>query len=248
MAKPPAKAQQVAGALAERIAAGELAPGEWLPPERDLSQRHDVDRSTVRRALRMLEERGLIIIHPRSGAQVHYERIRRDAADIARRVGDWRGFHVSALKTGWQPFTETAVREVEAAAVPARWLGVPTGTSVVERARVQGIVGNPPVQLSTTWILPEVTDRLPVLKQVDTGPGGMLSRMEEIGYRLRFEDTVTCRLPSPEEQAQLDVGPHQPVLDVWRRCYDQHDRIVEVTNRVVVGERHELIYRYDARA
>ena len=36
---------------------------------------------------------------------------------------------------------------------------------------------------------------LPIVREVDTGPGGMLSRMEEIGYRLRFEDTVTCRLP-----------------------------------------------------
>ncbi len=70
--------------------------------------------------------------------------------------------------------------------------------------------------------------------------------MEEIGYRLRFEDTVTCRLPSPSEREQLQLRADQPVLNVWRRCYDQHGRILEVTYRVVVGDRNELIYRYDA--
>lgn len=138
------------------------------------------------------------------------------------------------------------MRDVELGPIPARWLGVPAGTGVVERAGAQGVDDEPPVQLSTTWLSPEVADKLPIVKQVDTGAGGMLSRMEEIGYRLRFEDTVTCRLPTPNEQQQLQVRPDQPVLSVWRRCYDQHDRILEVTYRVVVSDRHELIYHYDA--
>ena len=39
-----------------------------------------------------------------------------------------------------------------------------------------------------------------------------------------------------------DVG----VLILWRRCYDQHGRILDLAHRAVVGERHELIYRYDS--
>ena len=33
----------------------------------------------------------------------------------------------------------------------------------------------------------------------------MYSRMEEIGYRLHFEETVTCRLPDETEQKQLEI-------------------------------------------
>ena len=61
---------------------------------------------------------------------------------------------------------------------------------------------------------------------------------------ITFEDMVTSRLPGPAEQQALDIGPGQPVLDVWRRCYDQAGRILEVTSRVIAGDRQQLIYRY----
>ena len=48
------------------------------------------------------------------------------------------------------------------------------------------------------------------------------------------------------EQKQLEITPAQPVLVLWRHCYDQHGRILDLTHRVVVGERHELVYRYDS--
>ena len=47
---------------------------------------------------------------------------------------------------------------------------------------------------------------LPILRQVDTGPGGTYLRMEEVGYCLYFEETVTCRLPYQDEQEPLDIG------------------------------------------
>jgi DNA-binding FadR family transcriptional regulator len=46
--------------IRERIAAGELSPGERLPPEMTLAERFEVSRPTVREALRLLEESGLV--------------------------------------------------------------------------------------------------------------------------------------------------------------------------------------------
>lgn len=245
MPRPPAKAQALADTLA--VSVDGLPADTWLVSERELAAQHGVDRSTVRRALQILESRGRIILIPGVGAQVGSpDTTRRDTADITTRVRNWRGFHVSATRAGRQPYTETAIRDIELDTTTARWLGVPTGTRVLERTRRQGVRGEPPVQLSTTWILPEVVDRLPILRQVNTGPGGMLSRMEEQGYRLRFEDVVTCRLPEAHEQHRLEIDADEPVLDVWRRCYDQTSRVVEVTRRVIVGDRHELVYNYDA--
>ena len=48
--------------------------------------------------------------------------------------------------------------------------------------------------------------------------------------------------PDEAEQKQLEITEMQPVLILWRRCYDQHGRILDLTHRAVVGERHELIY------
>jgi GntR family transcriptional regulator len=248
MPRPPAKAQRLADTLGATITEGAYPPGMWLPSERELAEEHQVDRSTVRRALRILAERGLVILAPGTGAQVRASSplLRRAADDVTRQVGTWRGFHVSAAKTGHEPFTETTVSDIEADVMVGRGLGVPTGTLVLRRARRQGIVGGSPVQLSMSYIRLDLVTKLPILREVNTGPGGMYSRMEEIGYRVHFEESVTCRLPHGHEQEKLEINANQPVLVLWRRCYDQRDHILDLTHRIVVGDRHELIYRYDS--
>lgn len=62
-AKPRA-ADQLIAAFEERILAGELAPGDPLPPEREIVQEHGVSRTVVREALRVLSSRGLIDARP----------------------------------------------------------------------------------------------------------------------------------------------------------------------------------------
>lgn len=54
----------VAQTLQERIMRGEYTAGSWLPAERALAVDFAVDRYTVRKALRRLEEQGLIIREP----------------------------------------------------------------------------------------------------------------------------------------------------------------------------------------
>lgn len=53
--------EQVADALREAILSGELAAGAALPPERELSERYGVGRTTVREALRALQTKGLAV-------------------------------------------------------------------------------------------------------------------------------------------------------------------------------------------
>jgi GntR family transcriptional regulator, transcriptional repressor for pyruvate dehydrogenase complex len=57
---PPAY-QQLAERLRDAILAGELAPGERLPGEAELSEVQGVSRSTVREAIRLLEAQQLVI-------------------------------------------------------------------------------------------------------------------------------------------------------------------------------------------
>ena len=55
--------------LRERILDGELPPGERLV-ERELVERYDVARHTLRAALRVLQAEGLVTIEPNRGARV----------------------------------------------------------------------------------------------------------------------------------------------------------------------------------
>ena len=57
---------RVADDIAARIASGELAPGTRLRAERDLATHYGVAYGTIRRAMQVLREKGLIVtIHGR---------------------------------------------------------------------------------------------------------------------------------------------------------------------------------------
>ena len=52
---------QIAEHIAARIEAGELAPGTKLPPERELAGEYGSAYNTMRSAMEVLRERGLVV-------------------------------------------------------------------------------------------------------------------------------------------------------------------------------------------
>lgn len=61
---------RVKDALLQEISAGRLRPGDQVPTEDELMRSHDVSRVTVRQALGLLREQGLIERYPRRGTFV----------------------------------------------------------------------------------------------------------------------------------------------------------------------------------
>jgi GntR family transcriptional repressor for pyruvate dehydrogenase complex len=88
----------VAARLREQILGGELAPGDRLPTEPELSQRHGVSRSTVREALRVLSSQNLVettrgvsggsfVVHPRAEHVRDYLEVSLGLLAVADEVG-----------------------------------------------------------------------------------------------------------------------------------------------------------------
>jgi GntR family transcriptional regulator len=235
--------------LAIKIAAGDYRPGEWLPSGEAIGREFGAERGTVRRALRMLAERGLVEVVEGNGAKVAQRVVTQHSpADMTQPANGWRGFGAAALRAGQEPYVDVrSVREVEALPHVARWLGVPIGTVTLERDRVHGIVEageRKPVEIATTWIKLSVVERVPMLRQPDTGTEGMTARLIEAGYEPRYEDVVTSRHGDADEQERLQVDGQQSLTVVWRRTYDQTDQIIKVSQRVINPLRHKLSYRY----
>jgi GntR family transcriptional regulator len=61
---------QLAGILRDRITSGELTRLDPLPSETALSQEHGVGRDTVRRAIAMLRDEGLVFTVAQRGTYV----------------------------------------------------------------------------------------------------------------------------------------------------------------------------------
>src|SRR3954468_19540913 len=99
------------------VAGGRLAPGDALPPEKDLAAQFGVSRGVARECIRGLEERGLVTVKHGRGATV---------SDSTR----WRGLDPAALRPVPPPPRGREVRadylecrrilEIEAAGLAAR--------------------------------------------------------------------------------------------------------------------------------
>ncbi|MFI6241886.1 GntR family transcriptional regulator [Micromonospora sp. NPDC050795] len=61
---------QVADLLTKKIESGKLKPRQPLPSEAHLQQEYGVARGTVRAAIRLLRERGLVVTLPARGTFV----------------------------------------------------------------------------------------------------------------------------------------------------------------------------------
>ena len=70
--KPEGKSMhgRIVRELGTRILAGELAPGDRLPPEPELIEKYEVSRPVLREAVRVLVAKGLVMSRQRAGAIV----------------------------------------------------------------------------------------------------------------------------------------------------------------------------------
>ncbi|MEX0340407.1 MAG: FCD domain-containing protein [Arenibacterium sp.] len=62
--KKPRAADGIVTLFEQKILNGSLKAGDPLPPEREIVQRHEVSRTVVREALRILASKGLIVTRP----------------------------------------------------------------------------------------------------------------------------------------------------------------------------------------
>jgi GntR family transcriptional regulator len=131
--------------LRTRILAGEWRPGERIPSEPELARRRTVSRSSMRAAITMLEEDGVVSRKHGSGTYVtHRPALPHDLG---------RNFGVSSLirSTGMKPGTVEAIAgAVPAPPAVAEALGMPDGTLVSSLRRVRTADGRRVVEV-TDW-------------------------------------------------------------------------------------------------
>jgi len=81
---PPSRTGAIAERLRDDILSGAYRPGERLPAERDLALRWGVHRSSVREALRTLEQLGLVATRRGGGTTVRH--LHEASVEIARHL------------------------------------------------------------------------------------------------------------------------------------------------------------------
>jgi DNA-binding GntR family transcriptional regulator len=141
---------QIADDLRARVLTGELAAGAQLPSEPELARRMYVSRSSLRAAIAVLEEEGLVRRVHGSGTYVNDRPRLRD--DISRNLS------VTAMiaATGRVPGALLTEARLEPAPPDvAAAFGLPVGAQLSALRRVRTADGQPVVD-TTDWCRPEL--------------------------------------------------------------------------------------------
>jgi GntR family transcriptional regulator len=231
----PAWAQIEAGLLA-RIGAGELRPGERLPPERALASALGVSRMTLRQALGSLADRGLLERGVGrgtfvSGAVVH---------DLRRVSGLTEAVQRHGLRAGARVL-EAAERR--APPVVAAALGLPSAARVFRVRRLRS-AGGRPLALEDTWL---PTERLPGLLAHDLA-GSLYALLRDV-YDLAPVEVVERLEPVAAGAADaraLEVPLGAPLMQVERVARAAGGTAVEYAVDRHRGDRSRFVVHVEA--
>jgi GntR family transcriptional regulator len=133
------------------------------------------------------------------------------------------------------------VREVPSEADVADVLGVEPGELVHQRRRRATIAGRTH-HLQTAWYPLPVAERAGFVG-TEGVVGGIYGAMTGAGMPpVELDETVTARMPTPEESAELQTAASTPLLLVERVTRDQEGTVVELLRVVAPADRTILAY------
>jgi GntR family transcriptional regulator len=213
--------KQIAEDLRQRIARGELAPGDDVPTESELAARWHTSRGPIRNALAELRTEGLIQTTRGRPAQV-IERKAHQAVDVAIPFTRW------AQGIGAVPGAQTqevTLRRADARKAAA--LEVPEGTPIVDVLRLRLLDGRPTMLERLTYLEP--VGRL--LFETDLDAVSITEYLGEHGHGSADVDHEIDAVAADDLDAELlEVDPGWPILRLRRVSRDAAGRPFEASD------------------
>ncbi|APU17332.1 MULTISPECIES: GntR family transcriptional regulator [Actinoalloteichus] len=238
---------QIADELRKKITSGGYEAGSRLPTETELIETYDSGRVTVRRALAVLAQEGLI--ESRRGEGVFVRRTppllrlgntRFSRADRERGLG---AFAAEAEKLGvsWE---QESLGEIEVTDTPQAAIEVLGEANSAVRYRRMILAGTP-TQLANSYVPASLAEEIG-WSRGEAAPGGLYGLLEQHGYQLTsFRETVVASAATPDEAVALQINQGVPVARVTRVAF-AGERAVEWFESVAVGDSTHFVYEFDA--
>lgn len=251
MPAEPRPFRRIAADLREAIKSGEYRPGHQLPSGRTLVERYNVARQTVQSAIDLLRAEGLVIGRQGAGWFVAEPRMRYYASltgSRTKRLEADRQKDTFTQDVEAQGKTARQVSTVEQAPASdeiADHLRIKPGQPVAVRRRVM-YADDEPIKLGDSYYPLNIVIYSKIMDPADIVEGTD-QVLEDLGHTpTRYEDQITCRMPTDEETAALRLFARTPVHHLLRTTYDQNDQPVEVYSAIFPGDRYVLLYDVSA--
>ncbi len=225
---------KIADTLGEEIRSGHYQPGDRLPTEAALASRFQVNRHTLRRAMAVMQEEGLVRIEQGRGTFVQ-----EDVIDypLARRtrfseiiIGADREPHSQILRTAEQPADTDA----------ASALLLPNGTPLLVIETLH-LADERPLSV-TAHHFPKA--RFDGLVERFRETGSITQALYALGVRDYFRDSnrISTRLPDAWEARQLRQPVSVPILVSQHTNVDSEGKPIEYAVARNAGRRVQLVF------
>lgn len=242
------KYREIATDLRRRIDSEELTASGKMPSERALRDHYGVSLMTVRQALGVLKDEGVLESRVGSGWYVaQWRPIVRNATKrlSAAQWTEGRSMWDVDIEDRDMTASDVQIELIDAPAEVARAMDLEEGTQVWRRNR-RYVVDDEIVMRATSYI-PDDLARGTRITQLDTGPGGTYARLREAGHGpVRFSEQNRCRLATPAETEDLRLAAGSPVIEQHRSAIRADGRVVEVNRMILDASRFLLVYDFPA--
>ena len=227
--------RQLAANLQHALEAGQYAANTPLPAERELAASFNVSRDTVRKAIRLLEEQGVLYSDHGRGTFAAPEAVRKMSRFLDSFTND-------ALKRGGVPGQQIlSLHDTTADARLAELMQIDPGTALVRLRRLR-LLDCVPVGLQDSYLhLPAGA----VIARAELEAKGSLYRLlaEDLGVRpSECLESLNAAAARSEESALLGVALGSPLLACERITLSDRRHTIEYCEM-----RYVPSYRYQTR-
>ncbi|WP_260447528.1 phosphonate metabolism transcriptional regulator PhnF [Nostoc sp. UCD120] len=233
---------QIADQLRQNIHQGVYQLGEQLPTETKLAEQFSVNRHTLRQAIALLKDEGLLRVDRGRGTFVAAKTIRYA---IGKRVR----YNQTLKAQGWQVrFQLLRVLEVPADDAVAKGLEIPYGESVALIERLS-FADEEPISMGTGYFplkqFPDILDpkNIKILQEQQS-----ISQFLRQVYgcdHIRRSTCVSARLVQPQDAKWLQIPLNQPILLAESVNVDETGNVIEYGVTRLRGDRMELFFEND---
>ncbi len=218
--------QQIASELRTRVAAGEFAAGRMLPSESELSEEFAASRVTVRRALELLRDEGLVDARQGFGWFVPGDTVRQPLGRLATIEEQMAASGVRSERQILEFGFERAPKGIE---------HLLEATQVLRVKRVN-LADGEPFAIVTVWCPADLGQHLS-RRDVEQSPF-----YELLDVPLRgATQTIGADAASPDDARLLKVPVGSPVLRCERVTSNTAGRPVLVSHHVFPAHRTEFV-------
>ncbi len=231
---------QIKNVLLDRVDNGELLPGERIDSERELAFKYGVNRQTIRSAINVLIEDGILVKIPKKGTYVAKHKQRPASWGNFENIHEKRGFTEFLKAQGFNIGSKVLIAEkIESTKSISLHLNINVGDTVFCLERIRYSDGEP-FSLEIAYIPYKYVEGI---EDYDFSKVSLYDFMDTKGHRpIRFKRSLILMNPS-ERVDKLLESKGQPVYSFQYIGYDNDGNISEYTQSYMRSDKGTYRFR-----